>query len=63
MSADVNKEEGCVEFGMKSIFYNALEEAPIDGNTAAGPLGPWAQWLHQQYEKVLMETAIKACVR
>lgn len=59
MTAEVKKDEGVAEFGLKSIFYNGLtppaKESEVSGQS---PMPYWIQWLHQQYDKVLMETAI-----
>lgn len=59
MLAEVKPAEGVVEFGLKSVFYNGLAPADKDGK---GPMTPWIQWLHAQYDKFLMETAIRNCM-
>ncbi|KAI9731299.1 MAG: hypothetical protein M1834_005202 [Cirrosporium novae-zelandiae] len=51
MTAVVNKSEGVAEFGMRSIFYQGK------GKTDK-PNGPLFTWLHQQYTKLWMETAV-----
>lgn len=52
MSAKVNKDEGVVEFGLKSVFYKGA------GKAEAPPM-PWhIEFLHRQYTKLLMESAI-----
>ncbi|KAK4545639.1 hypothetical protein LTR36_002592 [Oleoguttula mirabilis] len=63
MLAEVKEAEGVVEFGLKAIFYNGLAQA-VDGEGKAGPppMTPWIQWLHAQYDKVLMETALRGSV-
>ncbi|EME88020.1 uncharacterized protein MYCFIDRAFT_127278 [Pseudocercospora fijiensis CIRAD86] len=59
MTAEVKKDEGVAEFGLKSIFYNGLAQPDQESKVPQqGPMSPWIQWLHQQYDKVLMETAI-----
>ena len=59
MLAEVDKEEGVVEFGLKSVFYNGLAQPDKEGKMPTeGPMGPWIQWLHGQYDKVLMESAL-----
>ncbi|KAF2716577.1 hypothetical protein K431DRAFT_257223 [Polychaeton citri CBS 116435] len=57
MLAEVNKEEGQVEFGLKSVFYNSLSGHENPG--AGGPMPAHIQWLHGLYDKVLMESAIR----
>jgi hypothetical protein len=62
MSAEVRQDEGVVVLGLKSIFFNGRKPAPADSTTggpASGPMSSWIQWLHQQYDKVLMETAVR----
>ena len=61
MSAHVDKDEGTVEFGLKSVFFNGLGTKPDGGNKVSGPMSPWIQWLHQQYDKILMESAWRNC--
>ncbi|KAM3415318.1 hypothetical protein BST61_g8847 [Cercospora zeina] len=58
LTAEVKKDEGVAEFGLKSIFYNGLAIPDPTGKPGRGPLPYWIQWLHQQYDKVLMETAL-----
>lgn len=62
MVADVKKEEGVVEFGLKSVFFNGIA-LPDKEKPVAKPLGAFPWWLHQQYDKVLMETALKNVMR
>lgn len=64
MSAEVKKDEGVAEFGLKSIFYNGLGPQPDqEGKPPSEPMSPWIKWLHQQYAKVWMETAITNCTK
>jgi hypothetical protein len=49
-------KDDVAEFGLKSIFYNGL--AQPDKDDCKPPMSPWIQWLHAQYDKVLMETAV-----
>lgn len=67
MIAKVREDEGVVVLGLKSIFYNGLLGAQPDegtaGKKASGPMSPWTQWLHQHYDKVLMETAVLKITR
>lgn len=62
MLAEVKKEEGVVEFGLKSVFYNGLGQPEKEGK-GSGPMSPTIQWLHKQYDKVLMESAITNCTK
>jgi len=57
MVAKVHKDEGYVEFGLKSVFFQGL------GKSEAPPFGPTMDWLHKQYTKLWMETAIRNCTR
>ncbi|KAH9817787.1 hypothetical protein Tdes44962_MAKER05497 [Teratosphaeria destructans] len=61
MLAEVKKDEGVAEFGLKSVFYNGLAQPDNEGSSG-GPMSPWIQWLHAQYDKVLMETALRGNV-
>ena len=61
MTAEVKEKEGVAEFGLKSVFYNGLAQQP-DKEGAPGPMGPWMQWLHGQYDKLWMETALRGNV-
>ena len=63
MTAEVLEREGVVEFGLKSAFYNGLAEPSEDGSEVKEPMGGVVLWLHQAYDKVLMETAVKYCLR
>lgn len=53
MSAKVNRQEGVVEFGLKSVFYNSLTRAET------APMPSHVEFLHRQYTKLWMETAIR----
>lgn len=61
MTAEVKKEEGVVEFGLKSVFFNGLAQPDQVG--PKGPMKGYEQWLHQHYDRILMETAIGECMR
>lgn len=52
MSAVIKRDEGVAEFGLKSIFYQGL------GKSGA-PMPAHITWLHQQYSKLWMESAIR----
>ncbi|KAL4882683.1 hypothetical protein BJY04DRAFT_186705 [Aspergillus karnatakaensis] len=52
ISAVVKPEEGVAEFGLKSCFYQGL------GKAEGEPMPPHIAWLHQQYTKLLLETAL-----
>lgn len=56
MTAEIKKEEGVAEFGLKSVFYNG--KSGHESGSQAGPMPSHVQWLHQQYDKVLMESAV-----
>jgi hypothetical protein len=65
MTAEVKEAEGVVEFGLKSVFYNGLsgyKNGP-DGGPGSDPMPAHVHWLHQQYDKVLMESAIRNCIK
>lgn len=53
MGAVIKKDEGVAEFRLKSVFYQGLGKA--DGE----PMPPHIVWLHKQYTKLWMETAIR----
>ena len=55
MSAVMDKSKGEVTFGLKSVFYQGLGKATYGPD---GPMPPQIAWLHRQYTKLLMETAI-----
>lgn len=58
MSAVVKQEQGVAEFTLKSCLYQGL------GKTEAPPMDFMMEWLHRQYTKLWMETAVlKKCVR
>lgn len=67
MTAEVKEDEGVVEFGLKSVFYNGAAKAQPDKDvgpgTGKGPMPSWMQMLHRLYDKFLMETAIQNCMR
>ncbi|KAJ9631625.1 hypothetical protein H2203_000024 [Taxawa tesnikishii (nom. ined.)] len=53
MRVDLKKEEGVAEFQLKSVFYQGL------GRAEKGPMPSWVEFLHRQYTKVMMETAVR----
>ncbi|KAJ5668691.1 hypothetical protein N7462_009761 [Penicillium macrosclerotiorum] len=58
IGAVVKQEENVAEFTLKSCFYQGL------GKAEAAPMGPVMTWLHQQYTKLWLETAIlKNCMK
>lgn len=57
MSSKIHREEGYVEFGLKSVFFQGL------GKATGPPMPPHIAWLHEQYTKLWMETAIRKCTR
>ena len=60
MSTEVKQDDGVVEFGLKSLFYNSLNGHETPDNA---PMPAYAQWLHQLYDKVLMESAVRGLTR
>ncbi|KAK0286261.1 hypothetical protein LTR91_017527 [Friedmanniomyces endolithicus] len=64
MVVEVKEREGIAEFGLKSVFYNglAMPGPDKDGKMPPEPMGPWVQWLHGQYDKLLMETSLRGKV-
>lgn len=60
MGAVIKNEEGVAEFTLKSCFYQGLGKSDSD----SGPLSQPMEWLHRQYTKLWMESAVlKKCVR
>jgi hypothetical protein len=57
LAANVKPEQGVVEFNLKSVFYQGL------GKATGGPMPFHVEWLHRQYDKLLMETAIQNVLR
>lgn len=62
ITTDVKREEGVVEFGLKSVFYNGIAPPDKEGKKIKAA-GPWVKWLHEIYDKILMESAIRNCMR
>ncbi|KAI9041084.1 uncharacterized protein KD926_007354 [Aspergillus affinis] len=52
MSAVVKPDEGVAEFGLKSLFFQGL------GKAEGQPMPAHILWLHKQYTKLWMETAL-----
>lgn len=57
MTAEIKRDEGVAEFGLKSVFYNGLNG--YKSGSKDGPMPSHVQWLHQQYTKVWMESAVR----
>ena len=57
MSAIVKPDEGVAEFGVKSVFFQGL------GKAETKPMPPHIDWLHKQYSKLWLETALTNVVR
>lgn len=58
MATVVKEDEGIAEFSLKSCFYQGL------GKSESEPMPPTILWLHQQYTKLLLETAVlKKCIK
>lgn len=54
MSVDVKKDEGVAIFYLKSVFYNGLT-----GKKEGEVMPYWMVLLHQQYDKIWMESALR----
>lgn len=57
MSAIVKPEEDVAEFGVKSCFFQGL------GKAEAGPMPWFVAFLHRQYSKLLLASAVKNVLR
>jgi hypothetical protein len=57
LSANVNPEQGVVEFNLKSVMYQGL------GKSSVVPMPSHIEWLHRQYVKLLMESALQNVLR
>lgn len=57
MSAVIKTEEGVAEFQLKSVFYQGL------GKAAGPPMPAWMEFLHREYTKLWMETAVRNVTR
>ncbi|ODM15548.1 hypothetical protein SI65_09151 [Aspergillus cristatus] len=57
MSAVVKPDEGVAVFGLKSCFYKGLGKADSE------PMPAHIAWLHKQYTKLWLETAIRNVLR
>jgi len=53
IAAEVNIDKGYAEFRLKSIFYQGLGKAEKE------PIGGFGEWLHRQYTKLWMESAVR----
>ena len=53
MGAKINKEEGVVDFTLKSVFYKGL------GVSTEKPMPPHVEFAHRLYTKLWMETAVQ----
>lgn len=52
IGAVVKQEQGVAEFTLKSCFYKG------EGKADAPPMSPTMDWLHKQYTKLWLETAV-----
>lgn len=52
MSAVIKPEEGVAEFQLKSVFWQGL------GKAAGPPMPAWMEFLHREYTKLWMGTAV-----
>ncbi|KAL2793194.1 hypothetical protein BJX66DRAFT_232293 [Aspergillus keveii] len=57
ISAVAKHDEGVVELGLKTCFFQGL------GKAQASPVPAPIEWLHRQYVKLLLETAVQNVVR
>ncbi|KAI5208979.1 hypothetical protein E4T39_00938 [Aureobasidium subglaciale] len=57
MRAEIKQDEGVAEFQLKSCFYQGL------GKATGQPMPPHIEFLHRQYTKLWMETAISNVTR
>ncbi|THY36010.1 hypothetical protein D6D01_00783 [Aureobasidium pullulans] len=57
MRAEIKEAEGVAEFQLKSVFYQGL------GKATGKPMPPHIEFLHRQYTKLWMETAISNVTR
>lgn len=62
LTADVERDQGVVVFGLKCVFYNGLGPLKDDGKKREPP-GAVTKWLHEKYDKLLMESAIRNCMQ
>ncbi|KAL0576424.1 hypothetical protein V5O48_005560 [Marasmius crinis-equi] len=52
LAAEVKREEGVAEFHLRLVAWSG------QGKSDQPPMGSFVQWLHQQYDKVFMETGL-----
>lgn len=57
ISAVIKPQENVAEFGLKSVFYQG------EGKADGVPMPPHIDWLHKQYTKLWMETALLRILR
>lgn len=57
LSARLKPEEGHVEFGFKSLFFQGL------GKSSRIPMPGFVVWLHEQYAKALLESGVRHVLR
>lgn len=58
MSVDVKQDEGVAVFYLKSVFFNGLT------GKKEGPVMPFhMEWLHREYAKLWMESALRNVYR
>lgn len=59
MDAVVKEGEGCVEFRLKSVFWQGNGRSEKEG----GPMPAHVLWAHRQYTKLWMETAVRSVMQ
>ncbi|KAL0069351.1 Lanosterol 14-alpha-demethylase [Marasmius tenuissimus] len=52
LTTEVKREEGVAEFHMRTVMWQ------VKGKTDKPPMPSFVQWLHQQYDKLWMETGL-----
>ncbi|KAJ5343270.1 uncharacterized protein N7506_003094 [Penicillium brevicompactum] len=57
LSVRLEPEEGHVEFGFKSLFFQGL------GKSDRPPMPGFVVWLHEQYAKALLESGVRHVLR
>ncbi|KAI5289272.1 hypothetical protein KEM52_000842 [Ascosphaera acerosa] len=58
MSAVIHQDKGYAELGLKSIFFTGTGDMK-----GRGPMGPFIEFLHRQYDRILIETAVWRLMR
>jgi len=59
ISADVDRERGQVELGLKSVFFNGAQK--IEG--IQGPMPTWMEVLHRFYARMWLVSASRRLMK